>query len=113
MKQSKEIVSVYLTPMIMNIIQFVVLKRWQLHRSIENTKKVYMQAYQLPISYNCMQQFIFVGMDDVLCYYLMRFMPQEINHFFPFLDFHKICFANRLEATPKEALAVFLIRLLS
>lgn len=69
------------------------------------------QAYQPQIPYNRMQRFTFIGMDDVLCYHLMRFTPQEINRFLPLLDLHETRFRNRLEATPEEALAVVLIRL--
>lgn len=50
-------------------------------------------------------------MEDVLCYHLTRFSPQEITRFLPFLALHEIRFRNRVVATPEEALAVVLIRL--
>ena len=50
-------------------------------------------------------------MNDVLCYYLTRFTPDEIQQLFPLLALHKIRFRDRLKATPKEAVAVIFMRL--
>lgn len=50
-------------------------------------------------------------MQDVLCFHLTRFTPNEIHRLLPLLHFQDIRFRNRFEATPEEAFAVVLIRL--
>lgn len=114
----REIVSVYVTLMMMTMIQYWFserqqrLRRLRQRRRLKSTKQNRRQrAYQPPIPYNRLSRCTFVGMDDVLCYHLTRFSTQEINRFLPLLALHEIHFRNRLEATPEEALAVMLIRL--
>lgn len=51
-------------------------------------------------------------MNDVLCYHLTRFMPDEVQWILLLLGLHEIRFRNRLEVTPEEAFAVVLIQLL-
>lgn len=70
------------------------------------------QRYGPLIIYNRIPRFFIAGMDEVMCYYLMRFTPTEIGRFFPLLRLDTIHFRNCIAVLSQKTLAVVLIRLL-
>lgn len=108
-----DIFSTYILLMMISIIKHVHIKRRRrLKPAITNTTAPSRHIrYQAPIPYNQVARFTFVGLNDVLCYHLIRFTPRELERILPFLSLHEIRFRNRLQATPEEGLAVVLIRL--
>lgn len=106
---------VYTVLMMMTLTQHLYLQNYRHDlNSIDadtSTTENHRVRYQAPIPYNSVTQFTFVGLNDVLCYHLMRFTPREVQQILPLLSLHEIRFQNRLQATSEEAFAVVLIRL--
>lgn len=114
MSNSAYFVIVYITFMLMTVTQFIYLVSDN-NSYITNTPKTIQRRrriqYEPPIPYNHLNRFIFVGLNDVLYYHLMRFTPRELLRILPLLSLYEIRFCNCLQATCKEALTVVLIRL--
>ena len=68
-------------------------------------------CYEAPILYNHLNQFTFVGLNNVLYYHLIQFILRKLLQILLLLSLHKIRFCNCIQAMSKEALAVVLIQL--
>lgn len=110
MDDETDVVVVYIVLMLMTIIKYHTLKDAH-SKKIAATADAPRQRYRPPIPYNRIPRFSIAGMDEVLCYHLMRFTPTEIGRFLPLLGFDTIRFRNRIAVLLEEALAVVLIRL--
>ena len=110
MDDKTEILALYVWLMLMSLINHYTLQK---RREMADFHAVTAprQRYRPPIPYSRISRFSFVGLDEVLCYHLVRFSPEEIRRFLPLLGLETIRFRNRIQATSEEALAVILIKL--
>ena len=110
-----EVVSCFFMLMMMAQAQYFILQeeeqRIELDIDSSSSPPPSRYLYRPPIHYASLNRFTFIGMNDILCYHLTRFLVAEIQRLLPLLGLHNIRFRNRYEATPEEAFAVVLIRL--
>lgn len=112
MDNQTEVVAIYVVFMLMSIIKHHILQRERQIRAADANAVAPRQRYRPPIPYDHISRFSIAGMDEVLCYHLMRFTSAAIGRFLPLLELETIRFRNRIAVFPEEALAVVLIRLL-
>ncbi len=67
--------------------------------------------YRASILYNLLNQFTFVGMQEVPCFHLTRFTSDKIYRLLPLLYLHKIRFRNCFEAISEVVFAVIHVHL--
>ena len=103
-----DVVAIYIVLMLMSLIKHPILQDERRKRIADANAVAPRQRYRPPIPYNRISGFSVAGMDEVLCYHLMRFKPTEIGRFLPLLGFDTIRFQNRIAVFPGEALAVVL-----